>query len=81
MQQALENQFQGNNAAQIQSENSLTKSKCTISILTCAATLDKLIKEALPSAAVRVPKEASDLICHIANCFVHLVSDIANNVC
>ena len=43
--------------------------------------MEKLIKEALPSAAIRVQKESTDLICHLANQFVQLIADIANNVC
>jgi histone H3/H4 len=44
-------------------------------------TLEKIIKEALPMGSIRVEKGAIDIICHLANCFIDLISDIANNVC
>ena len=44
-------------------------------------TLEKIIKEALPMSSIRVQKDAIDLICHLANCFIDLISDVANNVC
>lgn len=43
--------------------------------------MDKLIKQALPSEQVRVHRDSIDLICHLANQFVDLISDIANNCC
>lgn len=45
-----------------------------------AATLNLIIKDALPHD-VRAQKESIDLICYISNCFLDLLSDVANNVC
>lgn len=44
-------------------------------------TMEKVIREALPINQVRINKDAIDLICHLANQFVHLISDIGNKVC
>lgn len=44
-------------------------------------TMERVIREALPMNQVRMNKDAIDLICHLANQFVHLIADIGNKVC
>ena len=58
MQQALENQYQGNMSNQAQAENNLTKSKLQTVTNVHLATMDRLIKEAMPQPSVRATKEA-----------------------
>ena len=44
-------------------------------------TMERVVREALPISQVRINKDASDLIFHLANQFLHLIADIANRVC
>jgi len=44
------------------------------------ATINQIVKESLPPD-VKVQKDTLDLISHLSNSFIDLLSDVSNNVC